>query len=103
LRLSEEEFWSLDIQELHALIEQYNKNQERTDYRTALICSHILNLLPRDPKKKIKVFEPSDIFPQYSWGKESRESKKMTDEQMQDQIRLINAALGGQEIKRNGE
>jgi len=96
---------------------------ERDDYRTALICSQILNTIPRTSKSKNKVFLPSDIFPDYGWKQE--ETKPLTQEQLQRKLdgifnimgiekkkkhdnpdkilqhyRILNAALGGTEVEK---
>jgi len=90
-RLSDSEFWGLNLKQYNALIERYIIEQENSDLRSALICSLLANIY-RDPKKRQKPYEPADFMPQ------RRPRKLKTDEQMRDDLTALNAILGG-EIK----
>ena len=87
----------------NTLIRHHNQASEaeieREDYRAALICSSILNTIPRTKKTKDKVYLPGDIFPSYDWGEKK---KPPTAEELKQKFRVFNAAMGGREIKRDG-
>jgi len=70
------------------LVKEYVFEQERLDYRAALICSVIAEV-NRNRKKRKKPYTPKDFMP-----KEKR--RRMTGEQMAEQLKLINIALGGE-------
>jgi len=89
LGLSDEEFWHLTLAQFNALAKRYDEQQERQDYRAALICT-VLAEINRDRKKRPRPFKPEDFMP-----KRGRKQKPMTDEQMLAQAKIITAALGG--------
>lgn len=91
LRLSDDEFWDLTLDQFNALSEQYIQEQENQDLRTALICSLLANI-HRDTKKRHKPYEPKDFMPQ------RRPKKQKTDDQMKNELTALTVALGG-EIK----
>ena len=91
LNLSEVEFWNLTLKELNALIERCNSNDDRQNYRTALLCSVIANTV-RNRKKKARPFTPEDFLPNKRHGAQ-------TVEQMLAQAKANNAILGGKVVE----
>ena len=83
----EDEFWELTLKEFNALVERYEANLERADYRAALICSVLANTV-RDRKRKRIPYTPDDFMT-------NKKSKIQTDKQMFAQVEAINAILGG--------
>lgn len=86
LNLGEEEFWGLTLKEFNALCERFKSNNERLDYRTALICAVLANTV-RDPKRR-KPFTPEDFMPK-------NKPKHQTAEQIFSTVQLLNTAFGG--------
>ena len=72
-----------------ALSQQYRNNEERDDYRAALICAVMANI-HRNPKKS-KVYKPEDFMPSTR-----KAARKMNDEEMLAQLKLMNASFGGE-------
>lgn len=70
---------------------QYHKEQERLDYRAALICS-IFAEANRDRKKKHEPFTPADFMPKFI------EVKNQSDKDMKEKAKLITQVLGGKII-----
>jgi len=64
-----------------------------------LISSHILNTIPRNPKKPIKIFLPSDIFPGYGWAKKEVPEKEKTPDEIREYYRMLTAAMDGREVE----
>ena len=95
LHLSEDEFWSLTPVQFNALSGRYAQQQDWLNYRAGLIAAVIANV-NRDPKKRRDPFTPQDFI-------QRTETEKPVPENLQDKIRRINAAMGGSEIKKNGQ
>lgn len=76
--------------QFNAMAEQYTKEQDWLDFRSAQICAVMANC-HRDPKKG-KAFKVGDFMPK-------REAKKsptpVTGEQMLERVRIINEVFGG--------
>ncbi len=104
LRFSDEEFWALTPAQFYELLKRYHDEEEKQDFRTAIIASNILNLLPRTEKTKNRWFEPGDIFPQYNWGKKNKGKpiEKMTINERLEYFRNLNAMMGGREVIKDG-
>ena len=64
LKLTEEEFWGLTLREFGLLIERYNAEVERQDFRVGLLCSVLANIY-RDDKRRSEPFTPQDFMPDY--------------------------------------
>jgi len=88
LRLSEKEFWSLTVAQFNSLAKEYSREQKALNYRAALVCS-ILAEANRNRKKRKKPYTPSDFMPK-------KKKAKLTGEQMMEQIKAVNIALGGE-------
>lgn len=88
MRLSEKEFWGLTLAQFNSLAKLYASEQETLNYRVALVCSVIAEV-NRDKKKRSKPYTPSDFMPK-------KKKMKLTGEQMMDQIKAVNIALGGE-------
>ena len=71
-----------------ALAERYATERESLDYRAALICSVIAEV-NRDRKKRSKPYTPNDFMPKRRRG-------SSTGEQMMNQVKAMNIALGGE-------
>jgi len=95
LRLTESDFWGLTLAQLNSLTRAYNADQKNKDYRAALICTILANI-HRDPKKKVKPFEPEDFFPSLA---SKKPQKELTEEEMMTRLKLMNAAFGGKNGK----
>jgi len=91
--LTEEEFWALTPAQFDALVRRKMANEERQDYRAALICSVLANAF-RDKKKRRKPFTPADFVPK------KRLRRKQTWQQQLRIIELLNIALGGKDLRR---
>ena len=83
----EVDFWELTLKEFDALNERHKNSEQWLNYRAALICAVLANTA-RDPKKKIKPFEPSDFMP-------SDKPKHQTAEQIFATVQMLNAVFGG--------
>ncbi len=86
--LSEVEIKNILPAEFGALVDRWNAEQERLNFRAAFIVSAIYNTI-RDPKKKSKPFAPEDFI-----GKQQQKEAK-TPEEMLQTVMALNAALGG--------
>ena len=83
LRLTEEQFWRLSLNEFMLLVDRHKEQQRRDDWRAALICATLANV---NSKKK---YQPKDFMP-----KEKSRGKKDS----KDMVRVaegIVAAFGG--------
>ena len=90
MRLTEDEFWNLTLAQWLALCKQHELDEERLDYRAALIAS-IIAEVNRNHKKRREPFSPQDFMPQRSPAK-ANQAKRGIDV---DSLILINAAVGG--------
>jgi len=84
LGLSEEEFWSLTLREYSALADRFKDAQKWLDYRTALICSTIYNMLRGSQKA---------LMPEY-FMPGSKKRERQTPEQMLVTMNVYAAAYG---------
>lgn len=64
------------------------------DFRVGLVCALIANV-NRNPKKQPKAFKPQDFMPKRG----RKRKKKQEPEEMIAQLKIMNAAFGGEEIK----
>jgi len=85
LHLANAEFWRLTLAQLDGLLKRYQNEQERQDYRTAMICASLYNTAAF--LKHDKVCQPKDFMPQSS-------NRKQSPEEMTAKIKMINAILG---------
>jgi len=90
LGLTDEEFWRLTPRELDALSKRTVARRDREDYQVALLCAVIANTAPRRRKRP---FKPEDFLPK------RRARTRQTPEQMLRVIEMLNAALGGQDLR----
>jgi hypothetical protein len=102
LGLTEHEVWSLTLAEYVELQKRYLEAEEKNDFRTGIIASDILNLLPRTEQTKNIWYTPGDIFPQYGWGKKKKTAKPMAPEERLEYYRRLNASIGGREVIKDG-
>ena len=86
-KLGEEEFWSLTLREFNAISIKCRDNEQRVNYRYALVCAVIANTV-RDPKRKSAPFRPEDFMPK-------SDVRIQTPKQMLEAVKLANAAFGG--------
>lgn len=82
LKLSEEEFWSLDYNQYMALQERWQIEQEQREYLSALICAVLANI---HNTKKSKNYKPADFM--------RKPKKKQTQEQMLHMMKMIAGAF----------
>lgn len=75
--------------------QQFEFEQERCDYRAALVAS-IIAEINRDERKRRKPFTPRDFMPQYN--KPKRQSWK---EQF-EMVKALNRLLGGVDLTEGG-
>ena len=80
LHLSEDEYNKLTLTQFNALMDRFQVQQERQDYRAGLICAVLANIY-RDPGKS-KPFTTQDFM----LG-QRREQHKQTPEQMLNAIK----------------
>ena len=75
------------------MMDVLREREQRSDQRTALQCATIVNMLkdPSAPFASVDDFMPTFQEP-------GRSSKVMTDEEMLLQVKMINAAFGGDVI-----
>lgn len=78
----------MTLAQFHSLAKEYAAGQEMLNYRAAMICS-IIAEVNRNRKKRRKPFTPMDFMPKKKKG-------KMTGEQMLEQVKTMNAVLGGE-------
>jgi hypothetical protein len=76
---------------------------ERGDLQSAMIVSALANI-HRDPKTQRKPYQPGDFMPQFDSQPSPRPSPNgrgggQTVEQQLEIVRMLNAALGGSEVK----
>ncbi len=76
LRLSEDDFWNMSIDEFQALLRHHNLELERQDYHAALICWTLANIFRSDKSRSYKV---SDFMP----GKPKQKRKQSTEEMVE--------------------
>jgi hypothetical protein len=84
-------FWRLSLREYAALMNRYRIHQEWLDFRTGLLCSTIVNV--NNPKR---TYTPADFMPLPC---EPRASRRMSDAEMEQAARSINARLGGTQVE----
>jgi hypothetical protein len=68
------------------LLKRYQNEQERQDYRTALLCATMVNIAPF--LKHDKIYQPKDFMPQ-------PQNKVQSPEEMLEKIKILNAMMGG--------
>ena len=96
LKLNEEEFWGLTLKEFGLLVERYNAEIERQDFRVALVCALIANIY-RDDKRHPEPFTPQDFLPDY--GTVVRREPMEEDEKEElDYLLELTKNLGGQVV-----
>jgi len=61
LGLSTEQFFQLNLRKFNALVERFESEQERADFRAAQICSVAANIMGK--KEDGTPFGPGDFFP----------------------------------------
>jgi len=66
----------------------------------AMVVSMLANCF-RDSKKKRTPFKPADFMPQSGGGQKKR-LKNLTQDELLERVRIINAAAGGREIMNDG-
>ena len=79
--MSEDEYLGLTPTQFSALSKQHQKEQERQDFRAALICSVIANV---NRGKRQKPYKPGDFMP--------REKKKQSPGEMLSVVKAMQAA-----------
>jgi len=84
LRLTESAFWSLTLRKLALLIKRHSLEQERQDYRSAMICTLLYNI---NRGKGKKALSPTDFMP--------RAKTEKTAEQMFQTVKALNKLYGG--------
>lgn len=90
--MAEEEFWGLTLRQFDALVRCNMMQQERLDYRAALVCSVIANV-NRDPKKRPRPFTPRDFMTTAKMQKSRTE--RQTWEQQLKTVEVLNLAFAG--------
>lgn len=83
------DFWHLTLAQFDALAKRYLEDQERRDYRSAMICTILANVYR---KKGARAFNEQDFMPKYP-----KQKKKQTAEEMLETVKLLNKAFGGEE------
>jgi len=68
---------------------------ERADYHAAMVVSTLANI-HRDPKTQRQPYQPGDFMPQF----EAQPERHQTVGQQLEIVKMLNAALGGTEVKR---
>jgi len=76
----------LTMREYHALLQRHKGERSLGDFRTAMVCTVIVNML-RDPKKG-KAAKIDDFMPK-------QKQEQQTAEQMLANVRMHNALRGG--------
>jgi len=76
-------------------MERYLNDQESLDFRAAIIASIIANV-NRDPKKKPTPYKPQDFMPS---RRNKTQRKNISEDQKREHYRILNASMGGREIK----
>ena len=99
LKLSEEELWGLTLKEFGLLVERYNAEVERQDFRVALVCSVLANIY-RDDKRRAEPFTPEDFMPDYGTRREPVEEDEKEE---LDYLLELTKNLGGQVVVHEGE
>lgn len=94
LQLAEDEFWSLTPVEFHALTGRLSVMKKWGDFRTGIIASTIANV---NRGKRKKAYKPADFMPK----EESRSGKRTWQDQLA-WVEMINAALGGKDLRKKG-
>ena len=82
-------FWRLSLREYAALMNRYRIHQEWLDFRTGLVCSTLVNV--NNPKHP---YTPADFMP----GPQTQR-QRMSDAEMEQAARSINARLGGAQVE----
>lgn len=62
LRITEKEFWRLQVRQLIALLHELEEARRIDDWHWGQLTALIANV-NRDPKKRRKAFEPADFYP----------------------------------------
>ncbi len=91
LGIPEERFWRLTFREYDALLERQKVHQGWQDYRAALICSVIASV-----NSSRRTYTPADFMPGL---REPKERRRMSDAEMEQAARNINARLGGTQVE----
>lgn len=86
-------FWRMTPAEVDLEVVAYLKEQERQDYRAALICS-VLAEINRDPEKKSTPFSPWDFMPKPA-EEEEKPIKRQSWEEILAAIEDMNADFRG--------
>jgi len=90
LKLSEHEFWHLTLAQLDALVKRHTDEQERQDYRAALICAVLANI---NRKKNSRTFQPRDFMP-------SKRPLRPSPEELRSKLDMAMYALGARKGKK---
>lgn len=93
--LSDVEFWGLTLAQFDALAERYQDNQQRLDFRSALICAVIANV---NRSKESKIFTPSDFMAQ-----SKADDSNQTSDAMLQRLIQVTVASGGKTVELNKE
>ena len=93
MHLSDDELWHLSPIEFNALVERYEEEQERRDFRAGLICSVLANIY-RDTKKRQKAYTPQDFMPQKQ--PEPKQEKKQENIVSKEQLQFVSQIFGGE-------
>lgn len=76
------------------LMERYDQDEERLDWRAALICSMLANIY-RDTKKHPEPFTPWDIIPRHRQEVE----KELTPEESLAEVQRFAISLGADVVE----
>jgi hypothetical protein len=77
-------------------MERHERDEERRDWRAALVCSTLYNLY-RDPKKRPEPFTPWDIIPRREALEEPE--TEMSPDQALAHVRGLAAQLGARTVE----
>ncbi len=87
LRLTEDQFWRLTLEEFNSLCHRHKEKQRAELFNSALICSVIANV----NRGKGKAYTPLDFMP-----KEKKKPKPMSINEMVDLLKQVTLAHGGE-------
>lgn len=79
---------------IYALVGRWEDNMERQDFRAGMVASVIANV-NRDPKHRREPWQTSDFMP----GHRPEKPKLMTPEESVGFVAMLNAALGGADMR----
>lgn len=86
LGLSSEQFFSLTLPRFNALVERYELQQQREDFRAAQICTVAANIMGK--KQDGTAFQPGDFFPSLKEAK-TEEAREMSGEQILSMLETL--------------